>query len=68
MLASPALYARGPYRVVAHAADEPGRRFLVIDTAGTWLREEESLPVACDWVDARIAALDAGAPARVRSR
>jgi hypothetical protein len=68
MHASPALYAKGPYRVVAHVADAPDRRFLVIDTAGTWLREDASFTAACEWVDLRVAALDAARPARAPSR
>jgi hypothetical protein len=66
MHANPALYAKGPYRVVAHVDDEPDRRFLVIDTAGTWLREEASFASACEWVDLRVAGLEAAHPARTR--
>ena len=67
MHANPALYARGPYRVVAHADDVMDRRFLVIDTAGTRLREDVSFAHACDWVDERVAGLEAAVPARTRT-
>ena len=59
MHASPALYTRGPYRVVAEATGEPERRYLVIDIAGITLREEEDFCAACEWVDRRMAGLDA---------
>lgn len=51
----PVLYSRGPYRVVADAAGEPDRRYLVIDAAGMELREEEDFLAACEWVDVRMA-------------
>ena len=55
MHASPALYTRGPYRVVADASGESDRRYLVIDIAGIQLREEEDFVAACEWVDVRMA-------------
>lgn len=58
MLDSPALYARGPYRVVANAPQAPGRLYAVVDTAGAWLHEEVSLDAARVWIDRRIAELD----------
>ena len=65
----PVLYTRGPYRVVADASGEPDRRYLVIDTAGVRLREEEDFCAACEWVDVRMAELDVahaktGSPSR----
>lgn len=63
MHTSPALYIRGPYRVVAGSPDQPEPRFVVLDTAGTWLREDCSFPAACGWVDARIAEIEAAGPA-----
>ena len=65
MHANPALYAKGPYRVVAHTGNTPDGCFLVIDTAGTWLREEASFANACEWVDLRVASLEAASPLRV---
>ena len=55
MHASPALYARGPYRVVANNHVETDRPYVVLDTAGAWLHEAVTLDAACDWVDRRIA-------------
>lgn len=57
------LYARGPYRVVAVPADAP-RRYVVLDLAGAWLREEPTLDTACRWIDLRLAGR-AVAPSRV---
>jgi len=67
MQASPTLYARGPYRVAAHPAAEADGRYLVIDTAGTWLHEAPGFDDACRWVDARVATLDATSPVRART-
>jgi hypothetical protein len=67
MHANPALYAKGPYRVVADIGDEADRRFLVIDTAGTRLREEASFAGACGWVDRRVDEIEAAMPARARA-
>ncbi|HEY4581264.1 MAG TPA: hypothetical protein VIG88_00110 [Lysobacter sp.] len=53
MLSSPVLYARGPYRVIANDPDAPGRMYVVVDTAGAWLREEPGFDAARAWVDHR---------------
>lgn len=62
MLSSPVLYARGPYCVIANDPDADGRLYVVVDTAGAWLREEPSFETARAWVDHR--SLDPGAPGR----
>ena len=68
MHASPALYARGPYRVIANAPSAPGRLYAVIDTAGAWLYDEPSFDAARDWVDRRAAGHEAPARGRVMQR
>ncbi|GAB1596662.1 hypothetical protein [Lysobacter claricitrinus] len=62
MHTSPALYARGPYRVLVNAPGEPERLYVVVDTAGAWLHEEVTLDAACDWVDRRIAEREIDVP------
>lgn len=57
------LYARGPYRVLGLPADAP-RRYVVLDLADAWLREESNLDDARQWIDLRVAGRTA-APARV---
>jgi hypothetical protein len=61
---APSLFTRGPYRVVAsgHSGDDD-RGYVVLDTAGTPLREEPGLDAARSWIERRIA-LDAGVQAR----
>ena len=59
MLSSPVLYARGPYRVIANEPDADGRLYVVVDTAGAWLREEASFETARAWVDHRSTERDA---------
>lgn len=58
MHASPALYVRGPYRVVAHTQVDTDRPYVVLDTAGAWLHEAVTLEAACDWVDRRMTERD----------
>lgn len=63
------LYARGAYRVLtaSEAGDAGPRPFVVVDTAGTRLREEASFDVARAWVDDRAGAL-VPPPSRSRRR
>lgn len=68
MHASPALYARGPYRVVTNAIEPPHDLYVVVDTAGAWLREEATFEAAREWVDRRVAALDTPALRRPGAR
>ena len=59
MHSSPALYVRGPYRVVAAPPPPSDLPFRILDDAGLALRDEPTLESALAWIDVRLAALDA---------
>lgn len=68
MHVSPALYVRGPYRVVEAPPPVCLHPYLVVDEAGLRLHEAESLPLACAWVDEHVAGIERGpaVPRRLR--
>ncbi|TZF91494.1 hypothetical protein [Cognatilysobacter lacus] len=67
MLANPALYSRGPYRVVAHSAANGPARYVVLDSVDAWLRDDASFAAACAWVDRQVAEVEAMPPGRART-
>lgn len=69
MHVSPALYVRGPYRVVEAPPPVCLHPYLVVDEAGLRLHESESLDLARAWVDQHIAGIERApiaAPRRAR--
>lgn len=60
------VYARGHYRVVRIADDEPRDRYVILDTAGTELHREPAFDQAKAWVDRRT--IDPAPPRPARRR